>query len=102
MKSKILKQLNYMHIIICACISIFMPLVALGETIDDLKAKAQAGDAKAQLKLGTHYLNGTNIEQRPEGIRLIRQSAEQGNLEAQKGLAFLLRTLYRTGMYVST
>jgi hypothetical protein len=51
-----------MHIITYVCILLFMPFVALGENIGDLKAKAQAGDGEAQHNLAFAYYFGKGVE----------------------------------------
>ena len=61
MKSKIQKKLIYMRIISYACIWTFFPIVAIGETIGELKVKAQEGDTEAQFKLGEYFNTGDGV-----------------------------------------
>ncbi|NTU90317.1 MAG: sel1 repeat family protein [Chlorobiaceae bacterium] len=58
------------------------------------KAKAEAGDPKAQNKLGTYYQLGLNTEQSDaEAVRWFRKAAEQGNGDGE----FNLGEMYEKG-----
>ncbi|HIG84354.1 MAG TPA: hypothetical protein EYG40_02325 [Verrucomicrobia bacterium] len=51
--------------------------------IKELKEKALAGDASAQLFLGQSYQKGSGVEKDlDEAIKWLRKSAEQGNVYA--------------------
>jgi len=78
-----------MHIIIYACILLFMPFVALGENIGDLKAKAQAGDGEAQHNLAFAYYFGKGVEKNnTKAFELWLQAAENGYVYSQEQLAY--------------
>ena len=73
-----------MHIISYACIFIFVQFAVIGATIDDLKAKAQAGDAEAQYRLGNAYYNSLGVSRNDElAYKWYLKSADQGFAEAQ-------------------
>jgi len=60
----------------------------------ELQAKAEAGDAKAQLELGKAYANGDGVSQDDAvATKWIRMAAEGGNADAQ----YALGTMYRNG-----
>lgn len=53
-------------------------------TIDELRTKAEKGDAKAQLSLGLVYAEGTGVAQNDaEAVKWFRKAAELGNAVAQ-------------------
>ena len=55
--------------------------------IEDLKSKAERGDADAQLKLGDCYLNGkSGAKDEVEAVKWFRMAADQNNFEAQHRL----------------
>ena len=61
------------------------------EYIDELRARAEAGDAEAQVNLGLMYANGEDVPQDdPKAVRWFRLAADQGNAVAQAylGLAY--------------
>ena len=63
----------------------FVPSLALGQTakIDDLREKAEKGDAGAQISLGLMYANGEGVpEDDVEAVKWYRKAAEQGHDEA--------------------
>ena len=69
------------------CIS----LMAWGQDIETIKAKAQAGDPSAQVSLGTSYRFGWGItKNEEEAVKWYRKAAEQGYAEGQYkwGLCF--------------
>jgi TPR repeat protein len=58
--------------------------------IQTLKAKAEAGDAKAQLQLGAAYEDGNGVHQNDEqAVNWYRKTAEQGDAEAQNDLGIM-------------
>ena len=83
-----------MRIISYACIFLFLPFVAIGETIDELKVKAQAGDGEAQHALAfAYYLgkdySGKSVEKNnTKAFELWLQAAENGYIYAQERLAY--------------
>ena len=55
--------------------------------IEEVKAKAEAGDAESQVELGRRYLNGEGVAKREmEAVRWFRKAAEQNYAEAQYNL----------------
>ncbi len=61
------------------------------EETDALRARAEAGDAAAQVNLGLMYANGDGVPQDDvEAVRWYRLAADQGNAAAQ----FNLRDMY--------
>ncbi len=61
--------------------------------VDQLKAKAQSGDAAAQLNLGKAYEEGNSVPQSDEqAVKWYRAAAERGNASAENdlGLMFML------------
>ena len=64
-----------------------VPLAAQQEYIDELRVRAEAGDAEAQLILGSMYAGGIGVlEDDAEAVRWFRLAAEQGDAEAQVSL----------------
>ena len=54
------------------------------EDLDDLRVRAEQGNAQAQLNLGNMYVNGRGVpEDDVEAVRWYRLAAEQGNAGAQ-------------------
>ena len=57
---------------------------------DEIKKKAEQGDAEAQFKLGVLYYNGNGAKQnRAKAAKYFRLAAEQGNANAQFNLGLL-------------
>ncbi len=62
-------------------------LAEADQGITDLRARAEQGNAEAQLGLGGMYFSGRGVpEDAAEGVRWWRLAAEQGHLPAQTGL----------------
>jgi TPR repeat protein len=60
------------------------------ESIDELRAKAEQGDAEAQFDLGGMYKVGNGVPQNyAEARRLYRLAAEQGHARAQNALGLM-------------
>jgi TPR repeat protein len=54
---------------------------------DDLRARAEKGDAEAQYKLGLRYAKGEGVAQdHDDAVRWYRRAAEQGDVKAQFNL----------------
>ena len=67
-------------------------------SIGELRAKAEQGDAKAQVVLGANYAEGNGVSQsNTEAVKWFRKSAEQGLAEAQ----FALGGCYLEGKGIS-
>jgi len=68
------------------------------QEVADLKAKAGAGEAVAQMKLGQAYLKGNGIpKNEEEAFQWMQKAAEEGNAAAENNLG----TIYRLGEGVS-
>ncbi|MFZ3339776.1 MAG: tetratricopeptide repeat protein [Terriglobales bacterium] len=60
--------------------------------VNELQAKAQAGDALAQLKLGKAYGEGNGVPQSDaRALKWYRAAAEQGNAAAQNDVGIMFR-----------
>jgi len=81
--------------------SIFLILSNLqgfAATVEDLRKKAEAGDAKAQIELGMLYLDGKGVRKDAvEGVTWLRMAADQGDARGQVELGLA----YATGTGVS-
>lgn len=65
-------------------------LPMLAQTFDELKAKAESGNAEAQLMLGSMLANGEGVPQSfEEAAKWFRKSADQNNAEAQFALSLM-------------
>ncbi len=83
---------HYTHLIAVAIfIAAFSASIsAQQESIDELRARAEAGDAEAQYNLGLMYVNGEGVpEDDVEAVRLFRLAADQGLAEAQTNLGLM-------------
>jgi TPR repeat protein len=68
--------------------------IAIDNSIDSLRKKAEAGDAKSQYALGLDYYSGFAVgKDLAEAVKWFSKSAEQGNAEAEESLA----ECYQTG-----
>lgn len=62
----------------------------LPEEITTLIKAAEAGDAKAQFKLGVKYRKGQGVEQSDyQAVKWYRRAAEQGNTDAQCNIGWM-------------
>lgn len=71
------------------------PLATPGpsEPQNDLRKRAEAGDAKSQTELGLAYRNGKGVPQDNEqAVKWYRKAAEQGEPDAQAYLGFMYMT----------
>lgn len=67
-------------------------LAAAGDRIADLTARAQKGDADAQLMIGFLSANGDGVpKDNVEGSKWVRKAAEQGYAPAQYELGWMLK-----------
>jgi uncharacterized protein len=63
------------------------------EEVAQLRAKAESGDAEAQLQLGRAYDDGNGVPQSDrEAVKWYRAAAEQGNATAEDDLAVMYRS----------
>lgn len=67
-----------------------LPVFAEGSPLEKIRAKAEQGDADAQILLGSAYYNGEGVvKNKAEAIKWFRKAAEQGNAAAQSQLGDL-------------
>ena len=60
------------------------------EEVEELRARAEQGDADAQANLGLMYYNGEGVPQDyAEAVRWFRLAAEQGDADAQYNLGVM-------------
>ncbi|MCY4672346.1 MAG: hypothetical protein OXD43_01025 [Bacteroidetes bacterium] len=77
--------------------------VAMGQSVEDLQAKTEQGDAQTQHELGNSYYHGRGV---PENYRLAAQwwkkAADQGHVHAEYelGIANLDYASDPLGMYI--
>jgi TPR repeat protein len=73
---------------VCAGITVIAKTNIVGqETFEATKAKAEKGDAKAQVSLWLMYVKGEGVEKDSvEALKWLRKSAEQGYVDAQAKL----------------
>ncbi len=75
-------------------ILLVVPGLGAAESLADLRAKAEKGDAIAQYSLGMRYANGWGVAKDPsEVVKWFRKAAEQGLPDAQ----YYLSGYYRRG-----
>src|SRR5437867_11216286 len=56
--------------------------------IEEVKAKAEAGDAESEVELGLRYTNGEGVaKDQVEAVKWFRKAAEQNYARAQKNLS---------------
>ena len=61
-----------------------VPMAAQQETVAEVRAMAEQGDAFAQYNVGFMYANGLGVPQDDaEAVRWYRLAADQGNADAQ-------------------
>ncbi len=79
----------YIELIVC-CAIVVTPVSAQNQNLDDIRQKAEAGDAKAQCHLAEAYLEGKGIAKDPvQGLAWLRKSADQGFFGAEFALAYM-------------
>ena len=65
----------------------------VGDSLAEIKSKAEAGDAEAQYNLGGMYANGRGVERDDaEAVKWYRFAAEQGDIRAQNDLGVMYAT----------
>lgn len=77
------------HLTLSLSLLILFPPVAIysGESLDEIRLKAERGDATAQVQLGDAYDTGAGVKRDvAEAINWYRKAAEQGNAEGQYSL----------------
>jgi len=75
-------------LIIAVCLALSSPAAA--ESIKELRARAEQGDADAQSNLGLKYYNGRDVPRDyAEALLWFRRAAEQGNASGQNSLGWM-------------
>src|SRR5581483_9275285 len=77
------------HITLSLSLVILFPPVAIssGGSLDEIRLKAESGNATAQVQLGDAYDKGAGVKRDvAEAIKWYRKAAEQGNAEGQYSL----------------
>ena len=96
---KTLKKIAAMRYAVCALMAfcLCLPLVgddAAKKKFEETKAKAEKGDASAQLNLGYMYFSGKGVPNgQKEAAKWIRKAAEQGLATAQS----IMGAMYANG-----
>ena len=68
--------------------------IKLAASVEEVRARAERGDAEAEYSLARRYYKGTGVQQDyGEAVRWYRKAAEQGYAKAQ----FNLGQMYRAG-----
>jgi hypothetical protein len=58
-----------------------------GDSLEEVRQRAERGDANAQLELGAAYASGKDdVQNYPEAVKWLTRSAEQGNVTAATSL----------------
>mgnify|MGYP000155514359 FL=1 len=75
--------------ILCLCLSVS----GQATDLDELRKKAEAGDAEAQSSLGVAYYSGNGVPQSfTDAFKWISEAAKQGHAEAQLRLGYMYAT----------
>jgi TPR repeat protein len=81
------RRLATLFAVVVMVVALSGPLVAQQESIEELRARAEAGDATAQYNLGVMYTDGEGLLQDDaEAMRWYRLAANNGSAEAMYSL----------------
>lgn len=76
--------------LVCVILFLVAAHPVKGDDLADLRSKASAGDAAAQMELSRAYYYGRGLDKDPaQALEWAKRSAESGHVEAMEGLAFL-------------
>ncbi len=85
---------RFVAVAVLVALVLCVPVEAQTPEIDDLRVRAEQGDATAQASLGFNYSLGFDVpEDDAEAVRWYRLAADQGYASAQ----FNLGVIYATG-----
>ena len=71
-------------------LAVFSRAIFGADSVDELRKKAEAGDANAQFNLGWMYENGDGVQKdSTEAAKWFLKSAEQGNAAAQNNIGMM-------------
>jgi len=75
------------HLLVATCLVATWSVVVIAQSAEQLRPRAEAGDAEAKFRLGVMYANGRDVPRnRGEAVRWYRLAADQGLAEAQYSL----------------
>ena len=83
---------HYLHLLAVTVLvaGISVAISAQQESIEELRAKAEAGNAIAQFNLGVMYASGQGVPQDDaEAVRWYQLAADQGHAKAQNNLGIM-------------
>ena len=84
---------RFVAAVVLVALALCVPVQAQTPEIDELRVRADQGNATAQYDLGVMYANGLGVpEDDAEAVRWYRLAAEQGNVDAQSALGFIYAT----------
>jgi hypothetical protein len=76
--------------LVAFCAITIASVSAQSQNLDDIRHKAEAGDANAQFHLAQAYIEGKDIAKDPaQGLAWLRKSADQGYFGAEYALAYM-------------
>jgi Sel1 repeat-containing protein len=82
-------RLPCIELIVCCAIAV-APVSAQNKNLDDIRHKAEAGDANAQFHLAQTYMEGKDVAKDPaQGLAWLQKSADQGYVGAEFALAYM-------------
>ena len=85
-------RLPCIELIVC-CVIAVTPASAQNKNLDDIRQKAEAGDANAQYHLAQKYMEGKDVAKDPaQGVAWLQKSADQGYFGAEYALAYMYLT----------
>ena len=80
---------RFVAVVVLVALAVGAPVQAQTPLIDDLRMRAEAGDAEAQYDLGVMYENGRGVPQDDaQSVRWQRMAAVQGHALAQYMIGF--------------
>jgi len=75
-------------LVLAMALAVGVTAAQAAESLDELLARGQQGDAAAQSKLGWMYATGEGVAQNyDEAVKWLRMAADQGNVAAEMNLA---------------
>jgi hypothetical protein len=91
-----MKHLSVHACILTLCLAVpALPVRAEAQTIEQLSAAAEKGDADAQYRLAQSYIRGIGVlRSYTKGFELIKKAAEQGHPEAIGGVGYFYANGY--------
>jgi len=82
-------RLPCIELIVCCAIAV-TPVSAQNQNLDDIRHKAEAGDANAQFHLAQTYIEGKDVAKDPaQGLAWLQKSADQRYVGAEFALGYM-------------